>query len=89
MRKLFAIFSILILSMGVIGCTDAVQSNLTSLGSKFTITVYSVTDGSILKEYVSTGKVSTVTNSDGWEFRDSKDGKFVRISGGLIEVREQ
>jgi hypothetical protein len=66
----------------VAGCTDAQQSQLGSLGSKFTVTLYS--NGESVKTWTSTGKVMTESESDGWYFTDEKTGKLVRVSGSVV-----
>jgi hypothetical protein len=66
----------------LMGCTDAEFANFTSLGSSAHITCYS--GDKVTYDGISTGKVSTVTHSDGWQFKDSKTGKFMRVSGPCV-----
>lgn len=68
----------------LVGCTDAEFSNITSIGSTAHITCYS--GERVIYDGYSTGKVSTVTNSDGWQFKDSSTGKFMRVSGPCVIV---
>lgn len=64
------------------GCTDSDMANITSLGSSAHVICYSGT--AVIYNGFSTGKVATVTNSDGWQFKDSKSGKFIRVSGACV-----
>jgi len=64
------------------GCTDATQASWGALGSPGHITCYSA--DTVILDTESTGKIATVDNSDGWEFKDSKDGKFVRVTGPCV-----
>jgi len=66
----------------VVGCTDAERANWASLGSAGHIVCYS--GGNIIYDGYSTGKIATVTNSDGWQFEDKKTGRFVRVSGACV-----
>ena len=68
-----------LLTVLMTGCTDAQKANIGSLGTPGEVKCYS--GGKIIYEGRSTGKIATVTNSDGWEFKDAKTGKFVRVSG--------
>lgn len=83
MRKLISFLLVLIVSATLFatGCTDAQISNLTSLGDKFVVTMWG--QNGPVKTWTSTGKVLTEQNSDGWCFRDSATGRFVRVSGNV------
>ncbi len=81
------IASIVLLLIAVVlgalsGCTDADRANWTSLGSPGTVKCYS--GGQPVYDGVSTGKIVTVKNSDGWQFKDAKTGKFIRVSGDCL-----
>ncbi len=73
---------VLLMAVGFSGCTDAARSQYAALGSKFTVTLYS--DGVAVRTWVSTGKVMTEAESDGWYFTDEKTGKLVRVSGCVV-----
>lgn len=66
------------------GCTDAERSSLSAFGDAAHITCYS--GGKVIYEGDSTGKIATVSGSDGWEFRDAKTHKFIRVSGQCVIV---
>jgi hypothetical protein len=74
------LFSVLALA----GCTDATKANWTTLGSPGDVTCYS--GNMVIYQGRSTGKIQTVQNSDGWEFKDAATGKFVRVSGPCVIV---
>jgi hypothetical protein len=69
-----------------VGVTDAYKSSITSYGSKFRVTLYS--GGTPVRSWISTGRVATTENSDGWEFRDSATNRFVRVSGSVSVEQE-
>lgn len=68
------------------GCTDADKAHYGSFGSKATITCYS--GDIIIFKAESTGKVNSTGSGSGWEFKDNKTNKFVRISGNCIIEQE-
>jgi len=64
------------------GCTDSTIAGITALGSSGSIVCYS--GGKVIYDGMSTGKIMTVEHSDGWEFKDEKTKKFVRVSGDCL-----
>ena len=68
----------------LMGCTEGEVSNITSIGSTAHVTCYS--GNMVIYDGYSTGKVTTVTNSDGWQFRESNSGKFIRVSGPCVII---
>ncbi len=78
MKHLLCLLSLLALS----ACTDASMSNFGSYGSPAEVTCYS--GGNVIYQGRSTGKVAPTKNSDGWEFKDAKTKKFMRVSGDCI-----
>jgi len=65
-----------------VGCTDATRSSIGSYGEAADVKCYS--GGVLIYDGSSTGKVATTQHSDGWEFKDAKTGKFVRVSGDCL-----
>lgn len=63
-------------------CTDAGRANFGALGSAGAIQCYS--GGHLIYEGKSTGKIATVKDSDGWEFKEALTGKFIRVSGDCL-----
>lgn len=83
MKKLMLVGSfVMFVVLLAIGCTDATQASWGALGSPADITCYSGTG--VIYKGRSTGKVATVSQSDGWEFKDAATGRFVRVSGACV-----
>lgn len=78
MKKTFAFLALATL----VGCTQAQCSQVTSYGSKAKIECYS--GGKLVYSGISTGKVSTEGNSDGWFFREEGTGDLIRVSADCI-----
>jgi hypothetical protein len=72
------------LALAFVGCTDSTVASLGAYGSAAHIKCWSGTQ--VIYEGDSTGRISTVSQSDGWEFRDAKTGKFTRVSGPCVIV---
>ena len=84
-RKLITI-TVISISLVSIGCTDARRASLGSYGKEHTITMYN--GGVKVRQWTSTGKVTSMTDSDGWQFMDKATGKLVRVGGDvIIEVK--
>lgn len=71
---------------GLAGCTDASRSKLMGYGSKFQVTLYAA-DGSVIREWTSTGKVKSEETSDGYYFMDQASGRLIEVTGTLIIER--
>jgi len=83
MKKALGVVLLLLLS----ACSDAEKSQWSSLNQPHTVQVFGF-NGQVVREYKSTGKVKTESQSDGWYFRDAATNELVRISGGfLIEIQ--
>lgn len=65
-----------------ISCTDAQCAGVGAFGTAGHIVCYS--GGKVIYEGDSTGKIETETHSDGWNFKDAKTGKFIRVSGQCL-----
>lgn len=64
------------------GCTDASWGKLTAYGDNANVQCYS--GGTLIFDSVSTGKVISEANSDGYYFKDKKTGKMMEVSGDCI-----
>jgi hypothetical protein len=73
---------IMILGIMFYGCTDATRASLGAYGQEHRVRMYN--GGVLVAEWISTGKVVTMTESDGWQFMDKASGKLVRVSGDVI-----
>ena len=72
----------LVLVLCLVGCTDAEISQLQSYGSPHRIELWS--GGQKVREWTSTGKVLSESESDGYYFCDKETGKLVRVTGDLV-----
>lgn len=63
-------------------CSDAERARIGGLGSKFKVEMYS--GGVKVREWISTGKVVSEHNSDGYYFNDQESGKLIEISGDVV-----
>jgi hypothetical protein len=72
----------ILLALLLVGCTDAQISNISALGKPHKVSMYN--GGKLVREWVSTGKVETLIDSDGWQFKDQATGKLVRVGGDVI-----
>ena len=86
MKKVIKFALVAVLALSLNSCTDAEMSKIGGYGDKFQIEVINC-DGSVSRTYISTGKVLSEANSDGYFFTDSKTGKLVEITGRLIITR--
>ncbi len=64
------------------GCTDAAFDKMTNFGGSALVKCYS--GEKLIYDGKSTGKVISESNSDGYAFRDSSDGKLKEVSGNCI-----
>ena len=68
------------------GCTDATKADWGGYGKEHVIRMYN--GGILVAEWTSTGKVVSMSDSDGWQFMDKATGKLVRVGGDvIIEVK--
>lgn len=80
------IFGVLVLVLLLVGCTDSQVASVQALGKECHIRMYN--GGVLVAEWTSTGKVTTMENSDGWQFKDKETGNLVRVGGDvIIEVK--
>jgi len=74
---------LIIIALLLAGCTDAQQAQLGGYGYEFKIELVNC-DGSVTKQWISTGKVHSEEKSDGYYFMDKSNGQLVRVTGNLI-----
>lgn len=80
------ILILLMLSLTLINCTDSSQAKLGGYGDNFKIEIVNC-DGTITHSWISTGKVQSEANTDGYYFLDSKSKELIEISGNIIITR--
>ncbi|MFQ5517457.1 MAG: hypothetical protein ACE5E8_07765 [Acidimicrobiia bacterium] len=71
------------LAWGLAGCTDASRSKIMGYGSQFQVTLYAC-DGSVIREWTSSGKVKSEETSDGYYFMDKGSGRLIEVTGTLV-----
>ena len=76
------LFAALLLSSG---CTDAYSSKVGGLGSEHKVELYS--GGVLVRSWISTGKVLSSEQSDGYFFRDKETKVNVEVSGTIVITR--
>lgn len=64
------------------GCTDARVAKFKGYGSPHHVELYS--GGKKVREWVSSGKVSSEANSDGYYFNDFDTGRLIEVSGDVV-----
>ena len=77
--KLLAI----VLTLNLVSCTDAAQAKMGGYGDEFKIDMINC-DGSTGKSWISTGKVLSEKDSDGYYFLDKETGKLIEVTGRLV-----
>ncbi len=82
MKKILLIASAAAIAIALGGCTNADIAQLTALGSPASITCYS--GGKVIYKGMSTGKIATESQSDGWYFQDASTHELVRVSGQCV-----
>lgn len=79
MKRLIIFFILLFLTMA---CTDAQRGKIGALGDNGKVECWS--GGKQIYSGLSTGKISSESNSDGYNFVDSRTGKFMEVSGNCV-----
>ena len=80
MKKLIFISFILFFSFS---CSDAHKAKRLGRGSEFRIEMLNC-DGTVARSWISTGKVRSEQNSDGYYFMDKATGLLVEVTGSII-----
>ena len=76
------LFSLGILVLFLVGCTDAWRMQFETLGNQGHIVCYS--GGTVIYAGDFTGKIATEKGSDGWYFEEKGTGQLIRLSGDCI-----
>lgn len=64
-------------------CTDAKKAKFSGFGSKFRIEMLNC-DGTVARTWISSGKVSSEKNSDGYYFMEEGTDNLIEVTGRLI-----
>ena len=81
MKKLFILIVITVICIS--SCTDSKRAKILGYGNEFTIEMVNC-DGSVSKTWISTGKVSSEKDSDGYYFMEKGTNKLIEVTGRLI-----
>ena len=73
--------------MGSTSCTDAQRSKIGGLGDEFKVEMINC-NGTVARSWISSGKVSSEANSDGYYFKDKKTGKLIEVTGRLVITKQ-
>ena len=80
MKKLLLLSFILFFAFS---CSDAQKAKRLGRGSEFRIEMLNC-DGTVARSWISTGKVRSEQNSDGYYFMDKATGLLVEVTGSII-----
>ena len=64
-------------------CSDAQKARREGRGSEFRIEMLNC-DGAVARSWISTGKVRSGQNSEGYYFKDKATGLLVEVTGNII-----
>lgn len=73
--------------MGITSCTDATRAKFGGYGDEFKVEMINC-DGTIAREWISSGKVQSESNSDGYYFNEKKTGKLIEVTGRLVITKQ-
>ena len=82
MKKILLIAILSLTTMLSTGCTDRFIGKVSAYGGSATIKCYSGT--LLIYEGISTGKISSEANSDGYSFISKKTNKLTEVSGNCV-----
>ena len=85
MKKI--LFTIMIGLIALGSCTDAYRSKMGGYGDEFKVEILNC-DGTVAREWISSGKVLSEEHSDGYYFKDKETGKLIEVTGRLIITKQ-
>lgn len=77
----------LLFCIGTTSCTDAKRAKIGGYGDEFKIQMINC-DGTVSREWISTGKVLSEASSDGYFFNDKETGKLIEVTGRLVITKQ-
>lgn len=81
MNKLAAVASSMLI-LPLTGCLDSETAKFSGLGKPHHVEMYS--GGKKVRDWISTGKVKSESNSDGYYFLDRESGRLIEVSGDVV-----
>lgn len=82
MKKVLLVCICLAAAFSASACTDSRRARLFSYGDNAAVKCWS--GGVVIYDGLSTGKVISEENSDGYSFLDSKTDKYMEVSGNCV-----
>ncbi len=74
--------NLILCTLFLAACTDTQYASFQALGSRHHVICWS--GDTVIYEGISTGRVLSPKDSDGWQFEDEKTGKLVEVSGNCV-----
>ena len=68
-------------------CTDSFQAKIGGYGDEFKIEMINC-DGTVAREWISTGKVNSEEGSDGYYFMDKETSKLIEVTGRMVITKQ-
>lgn len=68
-------------------CTDAKKAKFGGYGDEFKVEMINC-DGTVAREWISSGKVQSEENSDGYYFMDKATGKLIEVTGRMVITKQ-
>jgi hypothetical protein len=68
-------------------CTDAERAKIGGFGDEFKVEMINC-DGTVARSWISSGKVLSEANSDGYYFNDKETGELIEVTGRLIITKQ-
>lgn len=82
MKKIILACAYLFIVGSLFACTDAQRGKIGAIGDNAKVECWS--GGELIYSGLSSGKVSSESYSDGYNFIDSKTGKYMEVSGNCV-----
>lgn len=73
--------------MSSTSCTDATRAKIGGYGDEFKVEMINC-DGTVARTWISSGKVQSEKNSDGYYFNDKETGKLIEVTGRLVITKQ-
>lgn len=85
MKKVILLLAVVLIS--ATSCTDATRAKIGGYGDEFTVEMINC-DGSVARTWVSSGKVQSEAESDGYYFNDKASGKLIEVTGRIVITKQ-
>lgn len=80
------IFTLLLIGTLAVSCTDAERGKIGGFGDSFRVELIDC-NGEVARSWISSGKVLSEANSDGYYFTEKETGTLVEVTGTLVITR--